>query len=93
MSQEKDISYNWQNVIFAYRTDAEDVLSHMTDLIKNYGRASIADLCDLVGISSLDGDRQCGWYDLIGWYDLKSAYVQPVYKGYAISSPEPVAFN
>lgn len=93
MSQEKDVSYNWQNIIFECRTDAEDVLSHMTDLIKNYGRASIADLCNLVGISSANDDRQCGWYNLSGWYDLKSAYVQPVDKGYNISLPEPVAFN
>lgn len=50
MSQEKDVSFNWQNVIFEYCTDAEDVLSHMTDLIKNYGRASITDLYDLAGI-------------------------------------------
>lgn len=87
MSQEKDVSFNWQNVIFEYRTDAEEVLSKMTDLIKNYGRASIMDLYDLVGITSTYDDRQRGWYD------LKSAYVQPVDKGYNISLPEPVAFN
>lgn len=87
MSQEKDVSFNWQNVIFEYRTDAEEVLSKMTDLIKNYGRASITDLYDLVGIALTYDERQRGWYD------LKSAYVKPVDKGYNISLPEPVAFN
>lgn len=87
MSQEKDVKFNWQNVIFEYRTDAEDVLSRMTDLIKDYGRISIADLYDLVGISSAYADSQRGWCD------LKSAYVQAVDKGYNISLPEPVTFN
>ncbi|MDU8690055.1 hypothetical protein RX411_01935 [Faecalibacterium prausnitzii] len=87
MSQEKDISFNWQNVIFEYCTDAEDVLNHMTDLIKIYGRASIADLYDLAGITSANDDCQRGWYN------LESAYVQPVDKGYNISLPEPVALN
>lgn len=87
MSQEKDVSFNWQNIIFAYRTDAEDVLSRMTDLIKYYGRFSVADLYDLVGITSAnDGSHR-------GWYDIKSAYVEPVDKGYNIILPEPVAFN
>lgn len=87
MSQEKDVSFNWQNIIFEYRMDAEDVLSHMTDLIKIYGRASIMDLYDLAGITSANDDCQRGWYN------LESAYVQPVDKGYNISLPEPVAFN
>ena len=87
MSQEKDISFNWQNVIFEYCTDAEDVLNHMTDLIKIYGRASIADLYDWAGITSANDDCQRGWYN------LESAYVQPVDKGYNISLPEPVALN
>lgn len=87
MSQEKDVSFNWQNVIFEYCTDVEDVLSHMTDLIKNYGRASITDLYDLAGITPANDDRQRGWYNLEG------AYIQPVDKGYNISLPEPVAFN
>ena len=87
MSQEKDVSYNWQNVIFEYRTDAEDVLSRMTDLIKYYGRVSVADLYDLMGITSANDDCHRGWYE------IKSAYIQPVDKGYNISLPEPVAFN
>ena len=87
MSQEKDVSYNWQNVIFEYRTDAEDVLSRMTDLIKYYGRVSVADLYDLVGITSANDDCYRGWYD------MRSAYVQAVNGGYIIRLPKPVALN
>lgn len=59
----------------------------MTDLIKNYGRVSVADLYDLVGITSAYDDCHRGWYD------IKSAYIQPMDKGYNISLPEPAAFN
>lgn len=48
------------------RSDAEEVLINMQDLIDEYGFVSIADLYDLCGLTGNWTDNKYGWADLRG---------------------------
>ncbi len=78
---------NYQDVIFSSRGDAEEVLSQMIDALASYNCVSVADLYDLIGMTSNYTDNK------YGWHDLRNAYVQGVSGGYVIRLPKPVAFN
>lgn len=78
---------NYQNVIFSSRGDAEEVVYQMRDAISTYNAVSVADFYDLAGMTSNYTDNK------YGWYNLDTAYVQPVSGGYIIRLPKPVAFN
>lgn len=85
--EERDISrtararHDFDELILETRGEAEDVLSHMVDLTIDYGVASVADLYDLVGITSNFTDNK------YGWTDLRSASVTRVRGGYLINLP------
>lgn len=49
---------------YGTRSDAEEVLINMQDLIDEYGFASIADLYDLCGVVGNWTDNKYGWADL-----------------------------
>ena len=59
-------SADFRDIIFDTRSEAEEVLSNMTDLIVDYGAVSVADLYDLVGITGSFTDNNYGWVDLKG---------------------------
>ena len=42
---------NVESIAFAYETDAIDTLVHLKDIIKAYGRVTVKDLMDLVGMT------------------------------------------
>lgn len=73
--------HNFDDVILETRGEAEEVLSHMVDLTIDYGVASVADLYDLVGITSNYTDNK------FGWYDLGRAEVKRVRDGYLLDLP------
>ena len=58
--------HNFDEVVLDSRGEAEEVLSHLVDLIVDYGQASVSDLYDLVGIQDNFTDRKWGWVDLSG---------------------------
>lgn len=59
-------SYNYKDIVFDNRGEAEVVLSRMDELIMVYGMVSVADLYDLVGITGKYTDNKYGWTDLSG---------------------------
>lgn len=71
------------DIIIETRGEAEDVLSHMVDLIDDYGVASIADYYELLGIESEFTDNK------YGWTKLRDASVERVRRGYCIRLPRP----
>lgn len=73
--------HNFDDIILETRGEAEEVLSHLVDLTEDYGMASVADLYDLVGITSNFTDNK------YGWDNLSSASVNRVRDGYLISLP------
>lgn len=76
--------YSCEDVILDSKSDAEEVLSQLVDLIEDYGAASVADLYDMVGISGQFTDNY--W----GWTDLSSATTRRVHGGFLIDLPKTV---
>lgn len=77
--------YAFDDLIFEYRNDAEDVKDQLMAIIEGpYRQASVADLYDLVGRPTDFTDNN------YGWQELKNISV--VYKdgGYKINLPKPM---
>ena len=66
----KTLEYN--DVIFDSRSEAEEVLFKMDELIEVYGSASVADFYEFAGIT---GDYPANSY---GWTDIRSAHIDRV---------------
>lgn len=73
--------HDFDEIILETRGEAEEVLSHLVDLIIDYNQATVADLYGLVGISENFTDNK------YGWTDLRSASVTRVRGGYLINLP------
>lgn len=56
--------YNYDDVIFNSRYEAEEVLERMDELIETYDNVSVADFYDLVGITGSYTDNKYGWTDI-----------------------------
>lgn len=79
--------YDYDDIILDNRGEAEDVLFRMDELIESYGLVSVADLYDLVGISSNYTDNK------YGWTDIRSAKVVRVRDGYLLKFPKALPLN
>lgn len=76
------------SLIFESKSDADQVLESMFDIIETYGIASMADLYELAGLKSRNfSDTR------LGWTDLDSAMVVRCRYGYLLKLPRPVAIN
>lgn len=87
LREERDISrgararHDFGEIVLESRGEAEDVLSHLVDMTIDYGQATVADLYDLLGITSNFTDNK------YGWTDLRNASVSRVRGGYLINLP------
>ena len=75
--------HDFDDIILETRGEAEDVLSHMVDLIQEYDNASVADYYELVGVDANFTDNN------YGWTNLRDAFVERVRSGYSIRLPQP----
>lgn len=57
-------SYGYEDVVVNSRADAEAVIEQMDGIIETYDMVSVADLYDLVGISSNYTDNNYGWKNI-----------------------------
>lgn len=74
--------YSYDDVVLETRSEAEDVLTRMDELIDTYGVVSVADMYDLVGIS-------CNYTDnKYGWTNLRNAEPVRVRDGYMLKLPK-----
>lgn len=80
--------YDYDNIVFESRGDAEAVLDAMNDIITQFGVVSIGDLYDLADMS-VDN------YTLnkYGWTDIRSATVNRVRDGYMLKLPKALPLN
>jgi len=74
--------YDYDDVIIETRGEAEAVISRMDEIVDMYGRVSVADLYDLVGITGNYTDNN------YGWTNLASAEPIRVRDGYIIKLPK-----
>ena len=76
-------AYDYDDISFYNRGDAEFVLSQMEDIIERYGFVKVADLYELVGKST---SNHCA--NNYGWTDLRTAHVERIRDGYIIKLPK-----
>lgn len=74
-------TYDYEDIIFDTRGEAEKVLQSMDDVISRYGFISIGDMYDMVGITANYTDNK------YGWTDLKGAHPERVNGGYILKLP------
>lgn len=75
------------DIICEDRGEAEQVIDELMEQIDRYGKATVADLYDCVGITTSPSDNN--W----GWETLSSANVRRVSGGYLIDLPRPVSLR
>ena len=56
--------YNFDDITLDSKAEADEVLERMDELLDTYGMVTVADLCDLVGISCEYTDNKYGWTNL-----------------------------
>ena len=80
--------FEYDDIIFETRGDADLVLDQLESAIANYGLASVADLYDLAGIT-------CHSYtaNKYGWTDIRTAKVIRLRDGYTLQLPRTVQIN
>jgi len=83
MSRSARSRHDFDDIILETRGEAEDVLSHMLDLIEDYGVASVGDYYDLLGIESNFTDNK------YGWINVADGYIDRTRDGYCIRLPRP----
>ena len=74
--------FDYDDIVFDNRGDAEAVLTEMDNIIDQYGFVSVGDLYDLADVST--NNYQVNRY---GWTNLSSASVVRVNNGYVIKLP------
>lgn len=79
--------HSFDDVLLESRAEAEEVLSCLVDLVETYNQASVADLYDLVGMTSEFTDNK--W----GWEELGSASVRRTRDGYLLDLPRPIVLD
>lgn len=69
------------DIILATRVEAEEVIGSMEILIQRFGRVTVADLFDLVGVTGEWTDEK------LGWTSLQGARPHRVSNGYLLDLP------
>lgn len=82
------VGYDFEDVVFEYKEDAEEVLQRMDDLIETVGLVSVADYLDLAGETCTFTDNN------YGWTSLRTARIVRVgADGFAIDLPKAMPIN
>lgn len=83
-SSSRDI-YNFDNLLFDTRGDADAVLENMQNIIDQFGTVSVADLYDLSDVM-IDNTTASNY----GWKNISTARVVRIPEGYILSLPKPI---
>ena len=77
-------SYGFDDIILESRSEAEDVLTRMDELIELYGEVSIADMYELIG-------KSCNYTDnKYGWKNIRNAEPVRVRDGWMLKLPKAI---
>lgn len=80
--------FDYDDITFANRADAEAVLMGLDEIIDRYGVARVGDLYDLANVST--NNYMINRY---GWTSVSTASVSRVSDGYIIRLPRPLALD
>lgn len=84
VNTDRNSRYEFNNIILDSRRDAEEVITSMEDLIRDYGEATVADLNSLVGITGKHIDSKWGWTDCRDFHVSRSG------RGYILDFNPPI---
>lgn len=84
VSVDRSSRYDFNNIILDTRGDAEEVISSMEELVRDYGEATVADLNSLVGITGKFVDNKWGWTDCRDFHVSRSG------RGYVLDFNPPI---
>lgn len=87
-SSQSRSGFDYDDIIFETRGDAESVLDAMNDIISQYGVVSVGDLYDLANIST--DNYACNKY---GWTDIRGCKSIRVRDGYVLKLPKALPLN
>jgi len=79
--------YDLDEIVLDSRSEAEEVLENMYDLLEEYGIVSVSDYFELLGLDTEFTDNK------FGWASLRSADVVRVRNGYVVRLPRPMAID
>ncbi len=80
--------YDYDDIVFETRGDAESVLDAMNDIISQYGVVSVGDLYDLADVST---DNYA--VNKYGWTDISGCKPVRVRDGYILKLPKALPIN
>ncbi len=83
LSRRARAQHDFDEIILQSRSEAEDVIDKLYEIVSQYGQASISDLYELVGIAGSYPDTS--W----GWKGLRGSGVTKVRDGYLLDLPSP----
>ena len=83
LSRQARARHNFDEIVLDNRSEAEEVIDQLFDMVSRYDAASVADLYTLVGLSHTHTDNKWGWTDLSG------SGVSRIRGGYLLDLPEP----
>lgn len=78
--------YDYDDILLESRSDAEDVIDRLTELMDNYEVVSVADFYDTVGVTGEHTDNKYGWTRRS---DICNAPIVRTRDGYIIKFPRP----
>lgn len=80
--------FNYDDIIFENRGDAESVLDAMNDIISQFEVVSVGDLYDLAGVSTDNFT-----VNKYGWTDIRGCKVKRIRDGYILELPRAMPIN
>ena len=87
ISRQARARHNFDEIMLDNRVEAEEVIDKLFELVSRYESATVADLYELVGLTSTHTDHKWGWTDLHG------SGVSRIRGGYLLDLPEPEALD
>jgi len=84
LSRQARARHDFDEILLESRTDAEEVIDRLFELVSRYESATVADLYELVGLAASHTDHK--W----GWTDLRGAGVSRARDGFLLDLPEPI---
>lgn len=79
--------FDYDDIVFDSRVEAEAVRSEMMDCIERYGMVSVADMYDMAGLAAPYTSSK------FGWTSIRTAEVKRVRDGFIIELPRAIAFD
>lgn len=82
MSAKGRANHDFGELVLSTRNEGQLILNTLSDLIEDYGHATVAEMYDLAGITGSFTDSK--W----GWMDIRGADIRRVAEGYVLKMPK-----